>query len=454
LNGRMEQGSVRRNKTLGLLSGTAAAVALDLMHPELILAGWIYTLTSSPFLVALVSIVNKVGMLGPQLLVGTRTEHQPRKRPYFIAATMIRGMALAAMTWIMWRMTFGVDGMLLGSFFVCYLVARGCGGVGHVLFMDMAGRMIPDDWIGTFLGMRQFLGGALSVVVGIAMIQPILDRVPPTLNYVLLAAIGTAMAMIDMTLFSMCKEEDGPRARKRATVKESIRRGSRWVKGDRNYRAYLWLRVAYRFNYLGLAFFIPYGSERLSKGGSVAGVAILGGIMVATMKLSRVVSSAVWGRTSDRRGYRTALVGAGICFLISPIMALTAPLLPQGFVFAVPWTEVALDLPLCVFLVALAVMGIGMQGNIIGGSHFLIRNAPPHRRVSYVGFLNTATSPLALLPLLGAWVAQSVGVTWVFAATVVAGAFSLLGALRMTPGGGREMDGMAFADATRERPEV
>jgi MFS family permease len=437
-----------------MLSGTAAAVAWDFMHPELILAGLIYTLTSSALLVALVSIVDKVGMLGPQLLVGSRTEHQSRKRPYFIAITAIRAVALTAMVLAMWRMTTRVDGVTLGFFFLSYLAVRVCGGIGHVLFLDMAGRMIPSSWIGTFLGMRQFLGGTLSVVAGIAVIQPILERVTPVWNYVLLATIGSALAVIDMTLFSLCKEEAGPRARRRTTIGESLRRGMRWVRTDRNYRMYLWLRVAYRFNYLGLAFFIPYGSERLGYEGRVGGVAILGGIMVATMKLSRVIASAVWGRVSDRCGFKVSLVGAGVCFVLAPILALTAPVLPRAFSFDVPGTEAQLDLPLSVLLLALAAMGIGMQGNIIAGSHFLIRNAPPHRRVSYVGFLNTVTSPLALLPFAGAWVAASVGVTWIFAAIVIGGALSLVGALRMVPGEAQKVEGLTISGEVSDQPEV
>jgi len=445
---------LRRNKVLGILSGTATAMARDFMHPELILAGLIYTLTSSSTLVALVTIVNKVGILGPQLLVGSRTEHQPRKRPYFIAITVIRALALMAMISAMWRMTTRVDGVTLGFFFLSYLAVCACGGIGHVLFMDMTGRMIPNNWIGTFLGMRQFLGGALSVVTGIAVIQPILERVTPVWNYVLLAVIGSALAIIDMTLFSLCKEEEGPRARKRTTIRESLWRGVKWVRTDRNYRMYLWQRVAFRFSYLGLAFFIPYGSEQLSHEGRIAGVAILGGIMVATMKLSRVVASVVWGRVSDHRGFKVSLVGAGVCLVVAPILALTAPPLPHAFSFSVPGAEAQLDLPLSVFLLALAAMGVGMQGNIIGGSHFLICNAPPHRRVSYVGFLNTATSPLALLPFAGAWVAATVGLTWVFAAAVVAGVFSLVMALRMVPLGVSKIEGVVMPGEVSDRPEV
>jgi hypothetical protein len=74
-----------------------------------------------------------------------------------------------------------------------------------------------------------------------------------------------------------------------------------------------------------------------------------------------------------------------------------------------------------------------MQASIIGGNRFLIRNAPPHRRISYVGFMNTITSPLALLPLVGAWVANTFGMTALFAGILSGGVLAIAAAVYMRP---------------------
>ena len=63
----------------------------------------------------------------------------------------------------------------------------------------------------------------------------------------------------------------------------------------------------------------------------------------------------------------------------------------------------------------------------------MVVTAPEHRRISYVAFLNTVTSPLTLLPLAGAWLAEAAGTWTVFLVVAAAGALLLAAALRMTP---------------------
>ena len=60
-------GAARRNQVLGISSGALANLAGAFLSPELIVVGMIYALTRSAFLVALVPIVVKIGMLAPQL---------------------------------------------------------------------------------------------------------------------------------------------------------------------------------------------------------------------------------------------------------------------------------------------------------------------------------------------------------------------------------------------------
>jgi len=423
----------RRNYVLGVLSGSAGTVAIDFLHPELILAGLIYALTRSATLVALVTVVSKAGVLAPQMLVGTGLEHRARKRPYFIALTAVRATALAAMIGAMGRLSAGTDPMVLGLFFLAYFISCMAAGASYVIFMDMAGRMVPSERIGSFFGMRHGLGGVLSVVLGFALIQPVLEKIDLPLNYLVLAVVGAVLAVASMVLFALCHEEPGPQAPRRTTVGESLRRGFGWLRRDRNYRAYLWQRVCFRVSYLALAFYIPYGSETLATAGGPGGLAVLGGIMVATFKLSRTVFSVLWGRVADVRGFRACMIGGGVFFSLAPGLALLAPHLPGAYALPIPATQSHLDLRLSVYLLSLVSLGGGFQGMIIGSSRFLITSAPPHRRISYVGFLNTVTSPLTLMPLAGAWLAARAGMHVLFAVVLVGGLLSLLAATRMRP---------------------
>ncbi len=429
-----QRDQVRRNYTLGVLSGAAGTLTFDFLHPELILAGMVYALTESKLLVALVTVVSKAGVLAPQLLVGHRLEHRPLKRPYYLALSGVKIVALAAMIAAMAQLSSERCSLPMLLFFLAYLVACICNGASHVVFMDMAGRMIPSGRVGAYFGTRHLLGGVFSIALGALVIQPVLTHVALPLNYLVLAVIGAGLALLSATLFALCREQAGPTARAPTTLGESLRRGMGWLRSDRDYRSYFWQRIGFRITYLGLAFFIPYGSETLSGAGSAVGMAALGGIMVATIKLSRTLASALWGRAADRRGYRSCLVGAGVLAVGAPALALAAPCLPRVFAVALPLVRTELDLPLLVYMLALVVMGVSLQGTVIGGARFLVTTAPAHRRISYVGFLNTVTSPLTLLPLAGAWLAEAVGIRALFAIVTVGGLIHLLAAARMSPG--------------------
>ncbi len=430
---------LRRNFALGVLAGMIGETARDFIQPQLILAGFFVALVGGAdrfwylFLVAMLTVVEKGAALGPQLLVGSRFEHLPRKRPVFIALSVARVAATVAMVASLWLLTKEASPATYALFYVVLFLSYAIGGSLHITFLDMVGRMIPSRRIGLYLGMRNFLGGAVSVVAGTLVIQPILSFIGQPGGYVLLAVIGSVLIAVDLALFAMCREGTGPSAKRRTTLGESLRRGLRWLRLDRSYRAYLWTRIAFRINILTWAFFIPYGEERLAHAGGAVGVALLGGILVATFKLSRVAMSAVWASVADRHGYRACLVGSGVCFFLSPVAALVAPALPTGFEAGIPWTKAVLDLPLLVYLVSLAFFGAALQGSMIGGNRFLVTCAPPHRRPSYIGFLNTVTSPLTLLPLAAVAVAYYWGMGVLFAALLAGGVIYAVAASRMAP---------------------
>jgi len=198
------------------------------------------------------------------------------------------------------------------------------------------------------------------------------------------------------------------------------------MKADRNYRILAFMRILLRLNFLMVAFFVPYGVERLGAVG-------MGGVYVGVRSISMLVSSLLWGRLSDRKGNRLCLVLSGSLFALAPIVALLAPRVPQVFSLAVPLVPVALDLPLCVYLLALCAFGLAMQGNMIGRNSFVLEIAPPDRRPSYVAFLNTIAFPLTVLPTaVGALVGHDVErLDVVFIVIALSGVLTFLSALRL-----------------------
>jgi MFS family permease len=430
---------VKRNYRLGIAAGSLGAVANDFIEADLILAGFIYAATGSKMLVGILAIMNKVGWLGPQLLAGSLLEHRKDKMSWYVGATVIRAFALALMTASIFKLAGGVGASAMTVFMLSYLVMCVCGGFTYVITMDMMGRMIPSEMLGRFLGVRNFGGQAIAIVAGIFVIQPILGK-GGNYSYFVLAVIGSVLVIISMVLMGLCKDHEHKTARRPSGLLLSLRRGFKWMRLDRNYRLFVWQRVMFRFEYIGLAFFIPYGKDVLMRE-STANIAILGGVMVATMKASRIIASLMWAKTMDPRKCKICLIFGGAGFAIASTMALVAPVLPAGYHVELPMTGLDLTLPLTIYLLALAILGLGNESMFIGGDTFVMTSAPAHRRLSYVAFTNTVTSPLTLLPLAAAWMANVMGVTSLFVIVLVSGIITAWLAGKMDAGSGKQARG-------------
>lgn len=411
-----------QNHLRGVIAGSINRPAMNFIHPELIIGGMIFALTGSTVLVAVALIINKAGAFVPQLLVSSFLEHHNRRRPFYVFISIARAVLMIALTGSIWLLSLGVTPLHLTLFFIAYLFLCLANGMTQIIFNDMAGRLIFPHRVGSFLGMRMFLGGGVGIVAGIAVIQPILSTWSIPTSNAILASIATVLLIVGMTIWCFCREEPGDSAKNPTTLKETIRRGMKWLREDKSYRNFLWLRMGFRVSYLALVFFIPYGQQQLSHQ-SKADIVVLGGIMVAIYQLADVLASGVWGKVTDRLGSRTTLIGSSVLMFLAPTLALIAPALPRAFVFDLPYLSTAFDLPLIVYLLGLATLGVGIRGLMIGGNRFLIITAPPHRRPSYFAFVNTLSCPLTVLPLVGAWLGQVAGMPALF---VFAGAGSLI----------------------------
>jgi hypothetical protein len=136
----------------------------------------------------------------------------------------------------------------------------------------------------------------------------------------------------------------------------------------------------------------------------------------------------------DPRKCKLCLACGGAGFAVASVLALMAPVLPTVYHVAMPMTHLDMTLPLTIYLLALATLGLANESLNIGGDTFVMTSAPGHRRLSYVAFTNTVTSPLTLLPLAAAWVANLLGVTSLFVMVLASGLMTVWLARKMTFG--------------------
>jgi len=417
----------RRNFLLGVVNGALGRTGGSLTHPNLIIAAFVYEITKSTLLVGLISALWLAGLMWPQLYLSSRIEHRARKKPFYIFATIVRILLLAALAATVFASKAANHAWIIPIFFIIYFAYSTAQGVAVLPFLDIIGQTVRRTRLGGFFGYRSLLGGLLATAAGFLFAQPLLDKIPSPSSYGILIATGLLCSACGWSAFFFVREQEDPAVTKKRSFSEVFASAGKMLLRDMNYKLLLAMRILFRFNALALVFYVPYGVQRL-------GAARMSGIFVGCIALSRLASSIIWGKLSDRHGNRLCLVWSGIFFFLSPAAVLLAPHLPPLFQWRLPLSQASLDLPLSVYLVALALFGLALESNIIGINALLLEAAPPDRRPSYIAFLNTVCFPFTFLPLLAGILIGSHTARFdaLFAVLIAGGLLYLLAALLLT----------------------
>ena len=390
---KLQTATASRNYALGVVNGTFARLGMGLIHPYLVLSAFVYDQTKSNLLVGLVATLSTAGLMWPQLYISSRIEHLPRKKPIYILATVLRIVTLGIVVATMF-LTRAVDSSwVLVAFFVAYFVYRTGQGCGHPVYLDLIGQSVAPTRLGSFFAYRGLLGGGLSFVAGFVVVQPILHAIPSPTSYAVLGAIAFVVMSCGWTAFAFVHEVEELNPPKKRDFRQTAVDAGSLVWRDANYRLLLSIRILLRFDLLALAFYVPYGVERL-------GAEKMSGVFVGCMALSRLTSTLIWGKMSDRKGNRLCLICAAVLLTSSPATALVASRLPAAFQWTLPFASTPLDLPITVYIAALCTVGFGLEAAVIGLNAFMLESAPPERRPSYIAFVNTMSFPFTFLPAL------------------------------------------------------
>jgi len=131
--------------------------------------------------------------------------------------------------------------------------------------------------------------------------------------------------------------------------------------------------------------------------------ALTAGFLTATLTISQTIANAGMGWLGDRWGHRTMLILGLIAVSLSSGMAWLAPSLNWFYI---------------VFILAgvanVAIWTIGMAMTVEFGTET--------ERPVYIGLSNTLVAPVTILaPILGGWIADTMGFKTTFAISVFAG---------------------------------
>ena len=436
----------RRNFALGLTNGILMQFADSFVDPQTVLPVFVFTLTSSYVLAGLVSGLFEGGWFLPQVFISSVLQHRARKLPLYHAMVYVRVASWAGAALSILLVGSRNPGLLFALFFVCYLGVCLGAGIAGVPFMDVVGKSIPVGRRGSFFAYRRLVGGLLGVGAGVVVARVLSPESGLAFPYPygILMCFTTVLALFGLGSFSFVKEPIEPVSPVPVSFREHLRTCRSILREDANYRRYYLQWTLSSFALMGLPFFATYAVTELHAAPAQVGV------MVSLWMFSNTLSNLLWGTLSDRRGSRILIVISAALSGIAPVIALGSVLVPARPVafpaplaFLVPESLRTVDLRLLVFLSCFVLNGFAVAARKVSSNSYLLDLAPARQRATYIGLMNTISSPLSLAPALGGVITAATSYRVIFVLSLVFAVLSLrvslgLAEARPSPSGERQ----------------
>ncbi len=387
---------LRFNLTVNLMDGAFFGLGWGFGSIGTIIPLFVSHMTTSALLIGLIPAIHAVGWQLPQLFMANSVSRLRRYKPMVMLMTIqerIPYLGLALIAFFLGRL--GTKVALVLTFVMLIWQGLGAGFTANA-WQSMVAKIIPSDWRGTFFGAQAALANILMSLSAVAA-GFILDRLHNPVNFALcfvLTVVGLGLSYISMGL-----------TREPTDNEKSIpeRQPNPWKGGlailrqDKNFTAYLVIRLLSQFATMGFAFYIVYGLRRFGMSDLTAG------FLTAALLITSTVANAVMGWLGDRLGHRAMLIAGSLAVTLSSLMAWGAP--------SIGWLYPVFILS---GLANVAYWTIGMAITVEFGSE--------ETRPTYIGLSNTLVAPFTIIaPLIGGWIAQAAGFQATFMVSAVGG---------------------------------
>ena len=391
----------RRNFRLGVLNGIMFTLVEALIAPSLVLAWFANRLGAPNVLVGLLPAILSGGWFLPQLLVASRVAGLPRMMPWYRRVGIFRTLCMIGLA-VTTALLAAHPEWLLAAFFAFYIIYAFSAGVSGIPWLEIVGKTIAPRRRGTFFGLRNFWGGALafaaSAPLAAIMSEQFFDLKFPY-NFALLFGVTALVAGVGVWSWAAIREPDGASAAPANSVRDIVRRGREAVRGDRDFRMFLWARVFMALATVAEPFYVVYATVKL--GAPPATV----GLYVGALSISALLSNFLWSPLADRASNRVLMLFTAGSFAAVPLSALVlsslSDVLGQTLLFSL-------------FAGVFVLSGLALGASRIVNTNMLLTIAPPAERAAYIGFLNTILGVVIFVPVLGGLLIDLAGFTPIF----------------------------------------
>ncbi|MEO0614597.1 MAG: MFS transporter [Pseudomonadota bacterium] len=342
-------------------------------NPKTTLA-WLATSVGAPaFVLGMLVPIRESGSMLPQLFIGGTIRRLPIRKWVWSLGAVAQCACIAGLGVVALTLEGRSAGWALIALVVVFSVARG---FSSVAAKDVVGKTIAKNKRGQLSGWSDSAAGALTIVIGLALMLPAAATNNETTLGILLIGAGL-LWLVAAAVYAQIPEEPGDTGGGRNAV-DALRRLS-LILEDRPFRRFVITRALLMCSALSAPFYVALAQRE------VGTPAVLLGAFVLASGIASLVSAPVWGRFADRSSkwvmIAAALITAGIG-LVTFALARLAPGLTGTLWF----------LPSAYFVLMVAHSGVR-----VGRQTYIVNLGTGNQRTDYVAVSNTLIGVLLLV---------------------------------------------------------
>ncbi len=237
------------NFTRLVLNGAFTKLAEQLISPKVTLP-WLFQLLSVPSgLLGLIVPIRDTGSLLPQLTIAGVIRSSQQRKWYWVTAALVQALtlfgAILALSW---------DSGLWSGLWILFmlLIFSLASGVGSVAFKDVAAKVIPSGQRGQMLAARSWIGGALGLAAGIALLFGVDERTDDL--FLILFILAGVLWFLGALTYATVREFKGETQGGRTPI-QTWKKGVEIFRLESNFRRFIYARASLMSIPLAVPFF-------------------------------------------------------------------------------------------------------------------------------------------------------------------------------------------------------
>ncbi|WP_454739845.1 MFS transporter [Cupriavidus necator] len=393
-----------RNAKAFLLHGMLGMTGFRLVTAPTFVPAYLYLLSGSKLTVGLVLAAQYAGMAASSIWGATLIEHRQRVMPLiYLVGWLVRGQILGL---ALSALLLSGRGALAAA--AAFLLLFGVlNGVQSVSFNYLTSKIIPLARRGRLTALRNFFGGLTAAAVAWLGGRYLVGNDVFGNGYAATFLAAFVLTSLGISALAGMREPALHDVRMPAGFRRRVRELPALLAADRDFVRFFIARALVAFGMMAMPFYAIYAGRLLGLDGT-----ILGYLSLAYL-LAQTGSNLVWGHIADRCGYRLVFLASIAIWIAATAWLLSCATLPG-------------------FLLAFCGLGTGFGGFFVSADNLVMEFGARKDRPMLLAVSDTATySMMAIGPVIGGLLAQSLYFPLVFVAAIAVKSAAFVLALRI-----------------------